>query len=207
MSRYTRVLVAVLVLSLVLAGVAWADGVVYRDGLAAPAQQQSAPGGKGGQQGQIQVGLVVLFPDGQVHTEVVKVPAGATVAAVLQKANVPVTITDTGWGPALCAIDSVGCPADNCFCDPQKFWAFYVQQGDKWVPASVGVGSYTPQDQEVVGFAWSGFDANYNPTVQPPFLTFADLIMPYEIPEPASMALLGGGLVALAGYVRRRRAA
>ncbi len=153
------------------------------------------------------VGLVVRFPDGQVYTEVVAVPADATVADVLEQSTLPVTLTTTAWGPALCSIRDVGCPAEDCFCDPNNFWAFYIQEDDRWVPAPVGVGGYTPADKEVVGFAWSGFDANYNPTVQPPFLTFTQIAGPFEIPEPTTLALLGTGAAALAGYVRRRRAA
>lgn len=183
MSKVTRVLVVVALLALLLTGTVFA------------------------QAGTKQVGLVVQFPDGTVHTEVVTVANDATVADVLKSASVSVTISETSWGPALCAIENTGCPADNCFCDPNMFWAFYVQERGQWKAAQVGIGGYTPQDMEVVGFAWSGFDANYNPTVQPPFYTFDQIASPSpaQIPEPATMALLGGGLAALAGYVSRRR--
>jgi len=166
-----------------------------------------AVGGAYAQEDQKVVGLVVRFPDGQVYTEVVAVPADATVADVLEQSTLPVTLTTTAWGPALCSIRDVGCPAEDCFCDPNNFWAFYIQQDGSWVPAPVGVGSYTPADKEVVGFAWSGFDANYNPTVQPPFLTFTQIAGPFEIPEPTTLALIGTGAAALAGYVRRRQRA
>ncbi len=158
-----------------------------------------------------QVGVVIRFPDESVHTEIVTVPEDATVADVLKNASVNAIISDTSWGPALCGINDVGCGADNCFCDPNHYWAFFIQKDGAWSPASVGIGGYTPADQEVVGFAWSGFDANYQPTVQPPYMTFEDIqartsAPPAEIPEPATLLLMGGGVAALAGYIRRRRA-
>lgn len=156
--------------------------------------------------GNKQVGLVIQFPDGQVHTEVVTVPAEATVADVLQQASLPVTLTTTDFGIALCAIGDTGCPADNCFCDQNNFWAFYIQQDGQWTAASVGVGQYTPQDKEVVGFAWSGFDENYNPTVQPPFYTFEQLAGTSGLPVvPLIAGAFVVGILAAAGILLYRR--
>ena len=78
---------------------------------------------------------------------------------------------------------------------------------NKWAAAPEGVGSYVPANGAVEGFAWSGFDANYNPTVQPPIYTFAQIAattVPVSVPEPSSLLLLGGGLAGLAAYVRAR---
>ncbi|HIC89314.1 MAG TPA: PEP-CTERM sorting domain-containing protein [Anaerolineae bacterium] len=154
------------------------------------------------------VGLVVRFSDGSTHTEIVEVLADATTFDVLEASTLQVASSDSGFGPAICGLNNDGCPADDCFCDPAHYWAYYHLVGDAWEASMVGVGGYIPTDQSVEGFAWSGFDANYSPTVQPPVMTFAEIeaaAAPAEIPEPATMLLLGGGVAALAGYVRRKR--
>ncbi len=84
------------------------------------------------------VGVVIVYPDAAEHVEIVTVPAAATTFDVLQAADIELATSDSGFGPALCSIDNVGCPADNCFCDPAHFWAYYhlnAEIGD------VGVGA------------------------------------------------------------------
>ncbi len=158
------------------------------------------------------VALVITYSDGTTHTEIVTVPTDATTADVLTAADVPVGLFDAGWGIALCNINNDGCPVDDCFCDAEHFWAYYHLMGDAWESASTGVADHTPSDRSVEGFAWSGFDADYNPTVQPPVKTFDEIEdelnpPPAEIPEPATLLLLGSGIAGLAAYARGRKTA
>lgn len=156
-----------------------------------------------------QFGLVVTFPDGVTHTEIVTVPATATTLDALKAAELSVVTAESSFGTSLCKINTTGCPENDCFCDAANFWAYYHLDGTTWAGAMEGIGSYAPANRAVEGFAWSGFDANFNPTVQPPVFTFDQLLAnqtpPVPIPEPGTMLLLGGGIAALAGYVRRMR--
>lgn len=127
------------------------------------------------------VALVIEFPD-YTYSEIVTVPADATTADVLEAAVIPVGMADLGWGIAVCNIGGVGNPVDDCFADPAHFWAYYHLEGDAWVGSQVGVSNFVPADQAVEGFAWSGFDENFNPTVQPPVMTFQQVEVAQFVP-------------------------
>ncbi|OQA39107.1 MAG: hypothetical protein BWY52_03161 [Chloroflexi bacterium ADurb.Bin325] len=133
----------------------------------APVQAQDA--------GTKQVGLVIAFPDGTQHTEVVTVPADATTFDALKAAKIELASQETSFGPAVCSINKTGCPADDCFCNDKEFWAYFHLDNGQWASAMEGVGAYVPAAGAVEGFAWSASDENFNPTVKPAVMTFAQL--------------------------------
>jgi hypothetical protein len=134
-----------------------------------------------------QVGLVITFPDGTEHVEVVTVPAAATMVDVLGAAKIDLVSADSDFGPAVCGINKVGCPADNCFCDAEHFWAYYHLDpvSNTWQASVQGVGAFVPANGAVEGLTWSGMDASFMPTDQPKVYTFQELAgaAPRSLPQ------------------------
>ena len=154
------------------------------------------------EEGTKQVGLVITFPDGTEHLEVVTVPAAATMIDALKVAKIDLASADTDFGPAVCGINEVpaqfrgkvGCPADNCFCDAEHFWAYYHLDpaSNKWQASTQGVGAYVPANGAVEGLTWSGMDASFMPTDQPKVYTFQELSgsAPQGLPKTGGTDLL-----------------
>jgi hypothetical protein len=143
-----------------------------------------------------QVGLVITFSDGTEHLEVVTVPTDATTFDALKAAKIELASADSGFGPAVCGINQIGCPAENCFCDATKFWAYYHLEpdGQTWQASAQGVDAYVPADGAVEGLVWSGMDASYQPTDQPGLHTFQEL----SGASPQSLPMTGAGNLPLA---------
>jgi len=166
-----------------------------------------------------QVGVVIAFPDGTAHTEIVTVPITATAFDVLKAAKINLVSQTSSFGPAVCSINNVGCPATNCFCDPKQFWAYYHLNGNAWAVAAEGASAHAPANGAVEGFVWSGMDAKFNPTSQPPVVTFVQIAGAPKLltlPKTGGSGLwligsgLGGLLLAAAGlatgFARGRQA-
>ena len=68
----------------------------------------------------------------------------------------PVFSDFSGKGKAVCALCGVGCPSGDCFCDPQRYWAYSrAEAGSSTFQASpVGVSSSEVTDGDVEGYRW-----------------------------------------------------
>ncbi len=113
--------------------------------------------------------IVVDLSDGRVIVRHITFTEPITGLTALQLTGLDLTVADTQYGPALCAIEGVGCPVDNCFCDPNLFWN-YLHWDDAWTSSMTGVGGYTlPLDGAVEGYVWGEFGAT-PPEVTPEIL-------------------------------------
>jgi hypothetical protein len=164
------------------------------------------------QEGTKQVGVVIAFPDGTEHTEVVTVPTSATAFEVISAAKVDLASANTDFGPAVCGINKVGCAADNCFCSQDHFWAYYHLDpaANTWQASAQGLGAYVPVNGAVEGLIWSAMDANFQPTEQPTVHTFRELSggAPQALPKTGSgimlLVLTAGLLLVALGLAERR---
>lgn len=80
--------------------------------------------------------------------------------AALQLSGLAVVTTSTSFGPAVCSIQGVGCPAEDCFCDANRFWAYSYWDGSAWQSYPVGAGSsLITQTGAIEGWRWGEFGA------------------------------------------------
>ncbi|MCC6455945.1 MAG: hypothetical protein IT328_13415 [Caldilineaceae bacterium] len=76
----------------------------------------------------------------------------------LQWSGLRVVYSDTSFGPAVCAIEGVGCPATDCFCNNDKYWGYSYWDGASWQSYAVGAGtSVISQSGSIEGWRWGSF--------------------------------------------------
>lgn len=96
----------------------------------------------------------------------------------------------TGFGTAVCSIEQVGCPADNCFCGGSIFWNYSYWDGSAWQGYMVGAdGSVISQAGAVEGWAWGPWPSQ--PPPAPP-LVAADLALQWLRPLQQADGGYGG---------------
>ncbi len=126
-------------------------------------------------------GLVIVGETGEVHTYCVAFE-GETLGglALLERASVEVTVQRGGGGTAVCAIDGLGCPPNDCFCackgTPCAYWSYFHRDADSaWAYSGVGVGAWQLRDGDVDGWVWGDGSA------QPPALSFTEICPEAEV--------------------------
>ena len=87
--------------------------------------------------------------------------------AALEQSGLDITVADTSFGPAVCAIEGVGCPADNCFCDANRYWAYSYADGADWQSYPVGASqSVISTTGAIEGWFWGGAEDRPAPAAQ-----------------------------------------
>jgi hypothetical protein len=81
---------------------------------------------------------VVVENDAGVAARTITFTQPISGLAALQATDFDVTLAETSFGPAVCAIAETGCPADNCFCNTERFWNYAFWNGDAWEGYAVG---------------------------------------------------------------------
>lgn len=140
--------IAVAILALTLAGVI-VTGV-------ATAQPATAPRSA-------KAHVVVQFADRDLAARAINFTAPISGLRALQLTGIPVVTASFGWGTAVCAINGVGCPANNCFCDPNSFWGYKYWDGSAWQDYMVGADSSTVNDGAVEGWRWGPWGSAMHP--------------------------------------------
>lgn len=109
--------------------------------------------------------IVVQFGPGEVAVRAITLTEPISGLAALQRTGLDVTVAETSFGPAVCAVEGVGCPQDNCFCDPARFWSYANYDGAAWQSYQVGASqSVISTAGAVEGWRWGEGE---NPAVSP----------------------------------------
>ncbi|GAB4474237.1 MAG: hypothetical protein Kow0088_10150 [Anaerolineales bacterium] len=73
----------------------------------------------------------------------------------LLNSGLDVVTKNMGWGIAVCSIEGVGCPAEDCFCElPSAFWNYEKWDGNQWQPHSTGADTTVRSDGAIDGWRW-----------------------------------------------------
>jgi hypothetical protein len=110
--------------------------------------------------------LIVDFGNSTVVKKCIAFGENSTALTLLQLSGLALeTKEDPAYGPALCGINGIGCPASNCFCGKDTYWGFYYDgEGGAWSYSNVGFGSLSDgnrtivRDKAVIGFRWGEYE-------------------------------------------------
>lgn len=98
---------------------------------------------------------------------------------LLVRSGIPFETQAAGLGATLCAIDGVGCPASNCFCeckgggDDCTYWSYWHLTGDGWQYSGAGATVYQVSDGAVDGWVWGPGSSGEAPP--PPLLSLDEI--------------------------------
>ncbi len=85
-----------------------------------------------------------------------------TGAEALRRVDAQVVFANFGTrGQAVCSLCGTGCPSSNCFCDPNRFWAYHRAGpgGAPYAFSRTGASGTAVRNGDVEGWKWGGGEA------------------------------------------------
>jgi hypothetical protein len=116
--------------------------------------------------------VIVQFDDDELTGRHIEFTAPISGLRALELTGLEVVTKDFGWGIAVCSIRGVGCPEDDCFCDPDNSWNNLYWDGGAWQSYMVGADSSVINDGAVEGWRWGPWGISMPPA--PPIIAAAD---------------------------------
>jgi hypothetical protein len=103
-----------------------------------------------------QAGLVVFSSDGSVYTVCVTFGEDAVSGLdLLLRSGLSIqTATNPNQGTAVCEIEGVGCPSNNCFCSMPDYWSYWQRNDDAWAYSALGSEQSQVVDGDVNAWSW-----------------------------------------------------
>lgn len=118
-------------------------------------------------QDQKQGDVVVQLDDHALNVRSIAFTGSISGIKALALTGLDVITSDTKFGAQVCSIAGVGCPATDCFCNPQKFWAYSYWDGNAWQEYGVGAsGSVISRTGAIEGWRWGEFGSPKIPATQ-----------------------------------------
>lgn len=138
-------------------------------------------------------GLVVHFGGGRTQTACVAF-TGDSISGMELLRRAGFNLVTAYAGTAVCKIDDLGCPSDNCFCQsyapPYAYWAYFHSHGDgNWSYSQVGAADYQVRDGQVDGWSWGPGESSPPPGLRFDEICLAPTAIPTSTPAATSTPL------------------
>ncbi len=110
--------------------------------------------------------VVVQFDDENAIARGIQFTAPISGLEALYLTGLDVITKDMGWGIAVCSIESVGCPASDCFCGGSNYWGYNYWDGNAWQGYLVGAADSSVGNGAVEGWRWGAWGSTMVPAPQ-----------------------------------------
>lgn len=101
--------------------------------------------------------FIIVQTDEGLLSRAVTLTAPISGLALLESTGLSLTLAETSFGPAVCAIAGTGCPAEDCFCGGANFWNYGFWNGETWEGYAVGAAEAVVQPGGLELWRWGEF--------------------------------------------------